>query len=256
MRVTMYFHPSCATSRQVIVGLDRAGLLDGVELVPILDGSKTLKLGVWSVPWVIIDGRPAVTDPTDADEVIAALKGGRPDVGDEVEAFMNAVLHSSFATTVSLLHGSISPVVDVDFVSAAVRAPLTGNDPRQIASRLAGDGARLFSEWRDKLRRAAAVSFVRELYWASNGDVTPDQVVSSATPAMVGAWLIAKASVGRGALPARPHGAAREDAEWIASFVSRAARGLLEKVKEEQTEIYGDSRYLRILESLGISIPP
>ncbi len=251
----MYFHPSCATSRQVIVGLKRAGLLERVELIPLTDGLHAIKFGVWSVPWIIVDGRPAITDPTDAEEVVSTLMGSRPGVGDEVEAFMNAVLHSSFATTVSLAHGSIDPVLDPDFISAAVRSPLTGADYMGIASSLAGEGIRLFVEWRDKLRRAAAVSFVRELYWASNGSITPEEVASTATPMSVGAWMLAKASVGRAALPVRPHGAAREDAEWIASFVSRAAKGLLEKVRAEQEEIYGDVHYLKTLSRLGLSIP-
>jgi len=72
----------------------------------------------------------------------------------------------------------------------------------------------------------------------------------------VGAWLIAKGGLGRAALPPRPKGVAREDAEWIASFVRRAARGLLEKVREEQESIYSDSEYLGLLRARGINIPP
>ncbi|MGC9071757.1 MAG: hypothetical protein ACP5HK_03560 [Acidilobus sp.] len=256
MKVDMYFHPSCATSHEVIVGLRMSGLLGVVRLISLERGSDAVSLGVWSVPWIVIDGRPAVTDPTTVSEVISVLRGSRPSVGDPLEAFMNAVLHSSFATAVSILHSSVSPVADPTFVSAALRSPLTGADASEVAQLAAAEGRQLFREWRDKLRRAVAISFVRELYWASGGSITAKETSSITTPASVGAWLIAKGSVGRVALPARPEGAAREDAEWIAAFVRRTAKGLLEKVREEQEGIYGDREYLETLREAGISIPP
>ncbi|MGC9209936.1 MAG: hypothetical protein ACP5FT_01520 [Acidilobus sp.] len=256
MKVEIYFHPSCATSHEVIVGLRRAGLLSSVRLISLERGADAISLGVWSVPWIVIDGRPSITDPTTSDEVISVLRGGRPSVDDPVEAFMTAVLHSSFATAVTILHASVSGVADVNFASAAVRAPLTGLDPYQVVNLVSGQGKRLFAEWRDRLRRAAAVSFVRELYWASNGEITPEEVAGAASPAAVGAWLIAKGSVGRVALPASPKGSAKEDAEWISGFVRKAARGLLEKVKEEQEGVYGDQYYLEALREAGVNIPP
>ncbi len=256
MWVTLYFHPSCATSRDVILGLRMRWLLTRVELVPLLRGSDAIRLGVWSVPWILFEGRPAITDPTDADEVVSALNGSRPLIYDPLQAFMNAVIHSSFATSVALVNGSISPVADAEFASAAVRSPLTGIDPGKVADAVAGQGTALFLQWRDKLRRAAAVSYVRELYWASGGNASADDIAQHATPTSVGAWLMAKASVGRVALPPRPKGASREDAEWIASFVRRSSKGLLEKVREEQERIYGDPDYVALLSELGVNIPP
>jgi len=256
MAFRLYFHQSCATSREVILGLSRRGLLERVELIPLDGGIESLRAGVWSVPWLVIDGMPVATDPVTADEVAEIINGGKVDVGDPLDAFMNAVLHSSLATALTLLHGSVAAVADPSLASAAARSPLTGVDPEALAARVRAEGDRLFLEWRDKLRRAATVSYVRELYWASGGAITAEELAAHATQASVGAWLIAKGSLGRAALPPRPKGVAREDAEWIASFVRRAARGLLEKVREEQESIYSDSEYLGLLRARGINIPP
>jgi len=98
MAFRLYFHQSCATSREVILGLSRRGLLERVELMPLDGGIESLRAGVWSVPWLVIDGRPVATDPVTADEVAEIINGGKVDVGDPLDAFMNAVLHSSLAS--------------------------------------------------------------------------------------------------------------------------------------------------------------
>ena len=248
--ITIYFHPSCATSYEVIRGLKAAGALEKVRLVRTVSPSAALAARVWSVPWVTIDGAPVATDPTSADEVLAILRGERVDVGDAEEAFMTAVLHSSFASAVALLHGDVKPVVDEEFVSAALRAPLSGADVKKAAEAIRSKSSRLFEEWRDKIRRALAVSFVREAYWASGGAITPEGLEGLASPLSVGLWVIGKASIGRSALPAVPSRPPTEDFEAIASFVRRSARGLLLKVAEEQRAIYSDAEYLKLVESL------
>mgnify|MGYP001770670522 CR=1 FL=1 len=244
--VEIYFHPSCETSYELIKGLARAGLLDSVRLVRS-SSLSSVRHGVLSVPWVKLNGVPAATDPVTSDEVIAMIRGDRLEVDDEVEAFMNSVLHSSMASAVALLHGSLVPVATRELASAAVRSPASGIDPGRVVKRVVSNDRELFSEWRDKLRRALAVSFVRELYWASNGSVTAEAVAETARPEVVGLWLIGKGSLGRASLPPSPKGSAAEDLVAISEFIRKGARGLLLKVREEQESIYSDAEYQQIV---------
>ncbi len=251
----LYFHPSCATSYEMITSLMKTGMIERVELVPSVDPAIALRHGVWSVPWLVIDGIPLATDPVTAEETIALVSGERVDVGDPVEAFMYAVLHSSFASAVAVLHNSLKPVINEDLASAAIRAPLSGLSARKVVEEVSARSDELLEEWRDRIRRALAVSFVREIYWATGGQATPSDVETMATSKAVGLWLIAKASVGRSALPIEPHRVRQEDLEAIASFVARSARGLLNKVAEEQRTIYGDPQYMGIVRRvLGVSL--
>ncbi|WP_048812880.1 hypothetical protein [Acidilobus saccharovorans] len=246
--VTIYFHPSCETSHEVITGLRRAGALGRVRLVR-LGSLEAVRLGVLSVPWVTVGDEPAATDPVSAEEVIDIVNGSKVDPGDPVEAFMNSVLHSSLASAVAILHGSLAPVAVRELVSAAVRSPVSGVRPEQVIGEVIRKDRELFAEWRDKLRRALSISFVRELYWASGGALSPQLVRELSRPEVVGLWLLGKGSLGRSALPYNPKGSASEDVEWIAEFVSRTASGLLEKVREEQEGIYSDKEYMEVVSS-------
>lgn len=246
--ITIYFHPSCETSYEVITGLRKAGILDKVRLVRV-SSLEAVKLGVLSVPWITVGSAPAATDPVSAEEVIEMVNGSRIDVGDPVEAFMNAVLHSSLASAVAILHGSLVPVALRELASAAVRSPVSGVRPEEVIDEVVRGDRELFTNWREKLRRALSVSFVRELYWASGGALTPQHVRELSRPEVVGLWLLGKGSFGRSALPYNPKGSAAEDIEWIAGFVSRTASGLLEKVREEQEGIYSDKEYMKVVNS-------
>jgi predicted thioredoxin/glutaredoxin len=247
-KVTIYFHPSCATSHEVIRGLMKAGRLHEVRLLRI-NSLGAVNLGVLSVPWIVVNGVPAATDPVTSDDVIQLLDGIKVDPGDVREAFMNAVLHSSLASAVAVLHGSIEPVITRGLVNAAVRGPASGVSVDEAVNRIRQAALELFEGWRDKLRRALAVSFVRELYWASDGSITADDLRQLSRPEVVGLWLLGKGSLGRAALPFNPRGSAAEDLEAMAKFVARTASGLLEKVREEQEGIYSDKEYMNVVKS-------
>jgi len=246
----LYIHPTCATSYEAVKHLAAKGLLDGIRLVSTAEpaASGVLRGSVWSVPWLVVESVPVATDPVAPGEVESILLGEGPlRRGDPVEEFMEAVLHSAYAAAVSYLHGSIRPVIDTAFISAATRAPLRGLDVEEVAREVAARADELYREWEDRLMRALGISFVRELWWATRGGVTRERLRELAAPETLGLWLIAKASIGRNGLPDRPL-PGPEKLERLASFVARGAAGLLSRVKREQERILGDEEYWRLLQ--------
>ncbi|KSW12055.1 hypothetical protein CF15_04555 [Pyrodictium occultum] len=248
-KYTLYIHPTCASSYEVVKHLAGKGLLDSVRLVSTAEPAASQVLGrsVWSVPWLVVDEVPVATDPVEPAEVEAILLGEGPlEAGDPVEEFMEAVLHSAYAAAVAYLHGSVKPVADTALISAATRAPLRGLDVEEVAREVLERADELYAGWEDKIMRALGISFVRELWWAHGGELEKEQVRELATPGNVGLWLVAKASIGRSGLPSRPM-PPRERLERLAGFVRRGAAGLLFKVRREQETILGDEEYWKLL---------
>jgi len=228
--------------------------LDRVEIVSTHDpvGSGVLAGRVWSVPWILLDGVPVATDPVEPGEVEAIVTGQWSNtVRDPVEAFLEAVLHSAYAAAVAYLHDSVLSVLDEALVSAATRSPLSGIEPREVIDQVRERSNKLWAEWRDKVMRALGISFVRETWWASNTGLDRERLRQIATPEIVGAWLVAKASIGRSGLPPRPL-PSRKSLEKLAGFIKRGAAGLLSKIRREQEEILSDKEYWETLRSLGI----
>lgn len=230
--------------------LYREGLLNLVELIVADNPWRAMESSgglVWSVPWFIGDkGEPLAADPIGEGESTRILRGEPVELDkDPLEAFLDAVLHSGYATVVALVHGSLSPLADPGFISAATRAPLTGVDVGELRHRILEEGEKLYSSIEDKLVRAAAVGFARDLYWALARRLDAETLRAHANPETVAVWLIAKASIGRAGLPWTPSrpGAA----EAIADFTYKTASGLARKVSREQEEIASDSGFNDIL---------
>ena len=247
-RITVYIHPTCAASYEAVKRLAAEGLLDRVRLVSTAAPGPVLRGAVWSVPWVLVRGEPAATDPVDPGEVVEIAAGTwQRRIVDPVEAFMSTVLHSAYAAAVAYLHGGLGPVLDEALASAAARSPLSGVEPRSVLEAVRERMEELYRGWEDALMRALGISFVRETWWATGGSLSRDQLREMATPETVGAWLLAKASIGRGGLPARPL-PPRERLEKLAGFVARGAAGLVSKIRREQERILGDEEYWMLLE--------
>ena len=246
-RVAVYIHPTCATSYELVKRLASEGLLERVELRDTSSPSEALHQGVWSVPWILVDGQPAATDPVEPGEALEIITGAwSRSIANPAEAFMETVLHSAYAAAVAYLHGSLEPVLDEALASAAARSPLSGIDPSKLLGEIRSNAEKLYREWEDKIMRALGISFVREAWWASSGSLDRETLRNMATPEAVGLWLIGKASIGRTGLPPKPL-PSRERLEKLASFIHRGAAGLLSRVKREQETILGDEEYWRIL---------
>lgn len=243
-------HPTCPSSRRVVMELYREGLLNLVDLIVAEDpwGAMGSSGGlVWSVPWFIGDkGEPLAADPIGEGESTRILRGEPVELGkDPLEAFLDAVLHSGYATVVALVHGSLSPLADPGFISAATRAPLTGVDVGELRRRILEGGEKLYSSIEDKLVRAAAVGFARDLYWALGRRLDAEELKAHASPGAIAAWLLAKASIGRIGLPRTP--SKPEPADAIAGFIARTAAGLARRVSREQEEIASDKVFNELL---------
>jgi predicted thioredoxin/glutaredoxin len=247
-RIRVLVHPTCASSYEVVRHLAARELLDKVELIVADNPSIGLRHGAWSVPWVIVGWEPAAADPVTPQEVEAMVRNEIVSLpGDPVEAFMKTVLYSAYASSVVTVWGSLDPVLDEDLASAAVRAPLTGISPNRVLADVRDRAGELYEKWIGMIYRALGVSFVREMWWSTGGSITPEELSEAATPAVVGAWLLAKASLGRVGLPSNPRGRVVEAAKAISGFVARNAKGLINKVKKEQEKILGDKEYWSII---------
>jgi len=247
-------HPTCPSSRSLLLGLEERGLLGKVDVVVAVDPWRSTSISrgiVWSVPWVIRDdGTPIAADPVSTDELEVIIQGGDMNISkDPMDAFVEAVLHSGYATVVSLLHESLEPVLDLGFVSAALRSPLTHEDPDAFIKSVRRELDSLYSRIRGKLLRAAAIGFARDLYWALGRRIDGETLGRAATSWNVATWMIAKASIGRIGLPSIP-GKPRAAGE-IADFLARTSNGLARRIRKEQEEIVSDERFNEILRALS-----
>ncbi|ABM81210.1 hypothetical protein [Hyperthermus butylicus] len=255
MHLTIYIHPSCPASRNLVLYLHEKGLLNRVELVSTARPSTSglLREAVWSVPWLVGEGVPLATDPIEPGEAELIIREFRTTrTSNPLDDFAEAILHSAYASAVAYLHGSLEPVLDCDFVMAATRAKLRGLDVSQVLLEAGHRAADLYADLEDKIMRALGISYVRELYWASGGSLSREELVELATPIHVGAWLIAKASLGRSGLPSKPV-PDKARLERLASFVRRGAAGLLRRIEREYQEVMEDENYWRILEEHGLA---
>lgn len=247
MRVQMLIHPTCATSYKVIKHLHSKGLLDKVEVYPTSSPGGAMEVKAWSVPWILVDGAPAATDPVGPEEVEAMILDGKGrQVKSPEEAFMETVLHSAYAASVAIVHGRMDPVLDEDLISAALRTPLGGPSPSQLKVSHA-----LYKEWEGKLVRALAISLVREIWWTTRGS-PPAQEQLGDLKVLAGTWILAKASIGRAGLPGNPLGSGQQGAFMLADFLGKTYKSLVRRIEKEQKTILDDAEYWKIVEDLGL----
>ncbi len=186
-------------------------------------------------------------DPMPRELVEAALQGGEVPAGDPIESFMEAVIHSSLASSLALLYGSLEPVLDEDLAAAAVHAPLSGADPNAVLVEVAEKSREIYSEWSPKMARALAMGFVREAWWSAGGSLTHESLARLVEAGGFRAWLIGKGSLGRVGLPSDPREiASRDEVRSAEDFILKTARVLVRRVEAEQKEILGDEEWMSL----------
>ncbi len=243
MDIRILYHPTCATSHKVIKALMENNLLDRVALESIETPQPSITRGVWSVPWILVDGDPVATDPVEPEEVVALVGEGKPlePRGDAYTMLAEAILHSAFASAHVITASSLTPVLTESFTRAALRSKYTGYTLNAL------DKARLeelYDEWRGKFARALAFSFVRELWWASKGGIEAETLKVIPLEAFA-AWVIGKASVGRIGIPVKPHPDMEALEEGYRMIVKGAGR-LIARIELEQETILADEEYLSL----------
>ncbi|QOR94678.1 hypothetical protein IMZ38_01710 [Thermosphaera chiliense] len=249
--VELVVHPTCFSSYRLLKTLSEKGLLNRLRILVADKPGVGFEKKAWSVPWLLVNGEPAAADPLEPWEVEAVLEGrGLQPPGDLAESFMTSVMHSSYASSLVVLWGSLEPVLDKGFAKAVYRAPLTHVDVDKALEKVREKAGELYDEWVDKLRRTLAVAFTRELYWFSNRKLTADSLVQASRPEVIGAWLLAKASIGRVGLPPNPLGAGAVNAGEISSFISKGAKGILNKVENEAEALFNDKEYWLMISRL------
>ncbi|BAN90534.1 thioredoxin/glutaredoxin [Aeropyrum camini] len=245
IRVKIYVHKTCASSYSLFRGLKEKGLLDSVKIVEAQGPTDSGGRLIWSVPWVLLDSEVLAGDPVDLGVVESALKGSRIGVGDVVEAFMEAVLHSSLASSMAVLSRSLDPVLDENLASAAVRSPLSGVSPGEVLKAVGARADSLYAEWSGKLARALAMGFVRELWWARGGSLDPGELELIVSSGGFRLWLLAKGSLGRVGLPADPRlVAGYPEVGEAEDFLLKTGPALIRRVEREQAAILGDEEWM------------
>jgi len=253
--VRVYIHATCYSSYTLLRYLIERGL---EPLVDVIDTSNpsSVDVPVLSVPWVTVGSRVAAADPVSGEEVELMVKGVyRPQVGDPLENFKEALLASSYASSVALLHGDVGYAAFRELVEASIRAPFTGLDAGSVVEVVRRDGRSLYEELEVKLARVVAINYVRDLYWASGGSLKVEELKVRADRVSILSWLIAKAGVGRVGLPGNPITMANRDGvELVSSIIEASGDKLVERVRREQEAILGDKSYMEFLKSRGFAL--
>ncbi|MCX8196275.1 MAG: hypothetical protein N3F67_04280 [Acidilobaceae archaeon] len=239
--ITVYVHPSCYSSYLLLKALGKK--LSGVEFKALRTPQASLSRGIVSVPWVEVGGVPAAADPVEAEEVEQMALGSYSPRPEPEQAFLKALLGSSFASSLSLLHGDVFPAISEALVSAAIRAPYSGLPVREVAQSLRRSSKALYEAVEDKLARAVSMTYVRELYWAGSAEVKVDRAAFSS-------WLLAKASIGRAGLPLDPREKNEKGIDIALSLLESEKEKMMERVRREQSTIYGDREYLELVMSI------
>lgn len=246
--VEILIHPTCGSSYRLVKDLGGRGLLDKVRITVADEPRYALGYGVFSVPWVTLNGVPVAADPVDAKEVEALVTGSRLGPRDPVEAVKKTILHSNYLSAVVALWGSIDPILTKEVVAVATRAYVTGANVDDVLKIVSEKRGELYKELEEPLVKALAVGFVRELFWASSAELDEEKLKAMSTPVAVRLWLIAKASVGRVGIPSKPWATAREVSQRISDYIQRSASTILARIREEYTKIANDEEYWSVIE--------
>ncbi|MEM4656624.1 MAG: hypothetical protein QXD80_06745 [Acidilobaceae archaeon] len=246
--VRVYIHTSCYSSYSVVKYLNSKGLLGKVRLVNVVNPLVAIYDNVISVPWVTVDGEPVATDPVSGGEIEGIIRGDyRASIGDPVKAFLDAVLSSSYASSIALLHGSLRPLILGFFVKAAIRYPYSGLDVGSVLDSLREEASSLYESLEFSLAKVVSVAYIRELYWASKRSIAVDSIKSRIDEVSLTLWLLAKASIGRAGIPVDPvAGINRDGVALTVSILEASWEKILDRVKREQEAIYSDREYIDI----------
>ncbi|MCC6041667.1 MAG: hypothetical protein LM554_00760 [Desulfurococcaceae archaeon] len=250
-RVEVLIHPTCLSSYRLIKKLIEKNTISRVKLVSMENLFQIINYKAWSVPWIIVDGQAAATDPVEYPELEAIIENRELVVRDPLEAFKNTIIHSGYLSSIVALWGSINPILNNEVISVAIREPITKINVEYVKERIVEKKEEIYREIIDVVYRTLGIAFVRELLWASRGELTEDDLTKYVDPLIVKTWLIAKASIGRIGLPRDPWNRGSESAEAISNFISRSARGILNKVRREYEEITSDEDYWRVIREIS-----
>ncbi|MEB3860467.1 MAG: hypothetical protein LRS43_04580 [Desulfurococcales archaeon] len=244
--VSVYIHPTCMSSYRLVRGLNLKGLLGKVSLRNTSRGLDIMREVVVSIPWITYRGTPAATDPVSVEEVESILAKGRVNVEQKpMELFVKAVQSSSFVASQVLLHRDVSIALNRHFIEAALRSRVGGPSPETIVHELRESSQEVYESIEPLLARSLAYSYVREIMWARGLDsIDPSSI---ARKELVGAWLMAKASLGRVFLPNKPIIAQHTGIESIVGLLLDRGEYIVKSVREEQETIMGDTEYWRLL---------
>ncbi len=255
-RYVLYVHPTCWSSYRVVKHLISTDLLSNEVRVVSLDHppDDAIKHGVLSVPLLASEGEALATDPLKPELVAALLRGGdtRPyvprNVEEAYERLVKTVLASSYMLSVLLVHEDLGVIARTGFLRLAARTGLGGVREGELLNEVVSRGDELLSKIRVKGPKALAYGFVRELYWVSGPNI--EDALASVNASLIGAWLLAKVSVGRAGIPLPQNlGRVREVSRKVTSVLLSESKQVIDYVVKEQETILRDEEYLNAIKS-------
>lgn len=246
-RFRLILHPTCPTSKSLVTFLREEGLLDEFDFI-VLDKPTPLPEGVfpWAVPMVLdAAGDPVAMDPLTPGELASLLKGEPVEIGDEVEFFKKSILYSAYASALMLAHHSIEPLLQESFLYPALRLKPRRRRYEEVVEVLSSRAEEIYESVKEVAARALSLAVVRFYYYSG---VRGWEKIAGLSEEDVSSIILAMASVGRSHLPVKP--VKPDMAGYIASFISRGARGLLRKIEREYRETLLDEDYQSLIKSL------
>ncbi len=245
----LIIHPLCPTSKSLLLDLYSNNYLDRVDYV-FLDDPRYLdkvKAFPWAVPMLIIDDNgPVAMDPLDYDELYAIIEESYDREINDEDQFKISILYSSYASSISLLYGSVEPLISKSFLYPALRIKIRDVDYDETVRNLKSKATSIYNSFKEKIARALAITIVRHFYYS--GITDPDELEKYSKTSVVNSIIFSLSSVGRVNLPTPLY--KPDMAEYISEFISRNPKGLLRKIEREHYSIIEDKDYMRLVERL------
>ncbi len=253
-KLTLYVHPTCASSYRIVKYLMSTGKLGEVKIVNVSsDILATFKLGIFSVPFLFVEGEPIAADPLEPELVRKFVEGGDvaefapKNLSEAYSRLVKSILSSSYVLIYTLVHGKPDLVTGSRFFDVASRLTLArGLSRDELMDLVRRNWSELLGELRRRGSKIIAANLLRELYWSSGS--LSGELIRSLSDYVISAWLIGKVSIGRAGIPVgKELSRVRELARTVLEVLLERGSELISKVVEEQRKIESDRYYLGLL---------
>ena len=265
----VFVHPTCSTCHTLIRLLRQWGYLDRVRIIDTSrDPYTAMERGVRSVPSIFINGELVFAGVVDFRRLKAILDGeyssNRFEGGlrELEERFFRGVL-DSVATALWLYVNEDCDAFlrDREFTMAIMNISVYSNrdEAYNELRKYLGDGNTCREAIRSREENFLAVitkNFAREIYWLHGRFLSWGEVSKLYSKEVIAHWMIVRSALGRVGLRVYQisNERFREKVDRVYEYMSRTFEDYMRQVIEEQTNIFGDSEYVEVIDNAIKSI--
>ncbi len=247
MGYKLFIHPTCPASKELVLSLKGRKLLDRIHVLlldtPIPVNSRVFP---WSVPLLVDrEGYPVAMDPISIEEVEAYLNGESYEAGGDLELLEKSILHSAYASALTLTHRSIRPLIQESFLYPALRLKIRGIRFEEAKTIIENTAEEFYKRVKEKIARALSIAVVRYYYYSG---IRSWERIAAVERGDVAAAVLAMASIGRVGFPVTP--VEPDMVGFMAGFIRRGAKGLLRKIEREYRETLMDDEYIGLIKEI------